>query len=630
MKCPRCTAENLPDSRFCHKCATPLPWEDKAQPPITQTLGLTAELERGSLLAARYEVIEEIGRGGMGRVYKVFDRKVREVVALKLIRPEISVSEKAVERFKNELRFARKIAHRHVCRMYDVGEEGLTHFLTMEYVPGEDLKAFIRRSGQLTPAKAVSLARQTAEGLAEAHRLGVIHRDLKPQNIMIDGEGNARIMDFGIARIQEVEGLTGSGVFIGTPEYMSPEQAELKNVDSRTDIYSLGVVLFEMLTGRAPFEGETPLGIAMKHKSEPPRSPSELNPHVPADLASVVLKALAKDPDRRYQSAEEMASDLEAASGGFPLTDARPARREPITSREITVKFQLKKLIIPGVVLAAAALTAVLLRPVVFPGKRAAASPPGTGVSQPAVRPGAQGTAEKNPGLSAPLSRLGSEAIRILKAGDLSELNDAEKFLETIRAVLPSDSNLQEAVSSASDKVRETKKLNEEGRTEEAQRAGREGREEMQKLMAQVAERDGALEARAAAREARGRAERGGRDERNLLFRLSGYEEKNAEAALARDDFAGARTLFNVLSDAYQLSLKAATDEEGCRILQKQSAEMEREIRAKAGPDADAWLLENAAQLKAQADAYLGRKEYENAAACSLQALFLFRKMRGG
>src|SRR4030042_1190698 len=156
-------------------------------PPIPQTLSpLAAQLDRGSLLAGRYEVIEDVGRGGMGRVYKVFDRKVKEIVALKLIKPEISVSEKAVERFKNELRFARKIAHRSVCRMYDAGEEGLTHFLTREYIPGEDLKAFTRRSGQLTPAKAVSLARQTADGLAEANRLGVVHSDLKPPNIMLD------------------------------------------------------------------------------------------------------------------------------------------------------------------------------------------------------------------------------------------------------------------------------------------------------------------------------------------------------------------------------------------------------------------------------------------------------------
>ncbi|MBM3297399.1 MAG: hypothetical protein FJY83_07340 [Candidatus Aminicenantes bacterium] len=631
MKCPKCFEQNLPDSRFCHKCATPLPWEDKAQPPITQTLGTpTAELERGRLLAGRYEIIEEIGRGGMGRVYKAFDRKVKETVALKLIRPEISVSETAVERFKNELRFARKIAHRHVCRLYDAGEEGPIHFLTMEFIPGEDLKSFLRRSGHLTPAKAVSLARQTAEGLAEAHRLGVVHRDLKPQNIMIDKEGNARVMDFGIARIQEVEGLTGSGVFIGTPEYMSPEQAEVKEVDGRTDIYSLGVVLYEMLTGHVPFEGETPLGIAMKHKSEPPRSPRELNAQVTADLAAVVLKALAKKRDDRYRTAGDMGADLEAVSRGLPLTDAQPPPGEPLTSREITVRFRLKKLVVPGLVLTAAVLAGVLLWPRLFPGK---SSPPDlspTAAHIPLAPEAGAAPGEKSVRQPLSLGRLGEEALRYLRSGDLSDLNDAEKFLESFKAVLPRDSELMDTVSSASDKVRETKKLEEEGRTEEARKAGREGREEMRKLMARVAERDDALEARTAMLESRRQAERGGRDDGNLLFRLARYEEQNAEAALNKGDFAGARTLFDILAETYRLSLNFAADGPGCRALQKQCLSLEREVRAEMAASADRWLLENASQIKAQADAHLARKEHENAAACYLQALFLFRRIQNG
>jgi serine/threonine protein kinase len=213
---------------------------------------------RGTLFAGRYEVIEELGRGGMGRVYKVYDQKIKEVIALKLIHPEISVNEKAVDRFRNELKFARKIGHRHVCRMFDLGEDDHKFFITMEYVEGENLKSFIRRSGQLAPRKAISIAKQVCEGLAEAHRLGIIHRDLKPHNVMIDREGNARIMDFGIARFAEADGLTGSGVMVGTPEYMSPEQAETVEVDKRADIYALGVILYEMVTGRVPFAGETP------------------------------------------------------------------------------------------------------------------------------------------------------------------------------------------------------------------------------------------------------------------------------------------------------------------------------------------------------------------------------------
>ena len=168
----------------------------------------------------------------MGRVYKVFDTKINEKVALKLIRPEVASDRETIERFSNELKLARKISHRNVCRMFDLGEAEGAHFITMEYVPGEDLKKLIRMSGQLGVGTAISMAKQVCEGLAEAHRLGIVHRDLKPQNIMVDEEGHARIMDFGIARSLKAKGITGAGVMIGTPEYMSPEQVEGKEVDA--------------------------------------------------------------------------------------------------------------------------------------------------------------------------------------------------------------------------------------------------------------------------------------------------------------------------------------------------------------------------------------------------------------
>ncbi len=310
----------------------------------------------------------------MGKVFKTYDRKVGEVVALKLIRPEISVNEKAIERFRNELKFARRIAHRNVCRMHDMGEEGFFRYITMEYVSGEDLKRFIRRAGTLSSGKAIHIAKQVAEGLAEAHRLGVVHRDLKPQNIMIDQDGNARIMDFGIARFSDAEGMTGSGVMIGTPEYMSPEQAELKEVDARADIYSLGVVLYEMTSGRVPFEGETPLSLAMKHKTEKARDVRELNPLIPPGLAAVIAKCMAKSRDDRFQTAEELIAELDRLEQGLGTGERVVADKGRGSTKKITVTLKKQKIIVPAAVLAALAIVAFIVFKV-LPGKGGQASP---------------------------------------------------------------------------------------------------------------------------------------------------------------------------------------------------------------------------------------------------------------
>jgi len=311
MQCPKCKADNPETQSFCGDCGTRLGQVGDAQVSFTKTLEAPVEkLTRGVLFVNRYEIIEELGIGGMGAVYRVYDTKTKEEIALKLIRPEIASDRETIDRFRNELTTARKVAHRNVCKMYDLGEEKSNNFITMEYVPGGDLKKFIRRSGQLSVEKAISIAKQICEGLGEAHSLGIIHRDLKPSNIMIDKEGNARIMDFGIARSMKEKGITGAGVMIGTPEYMSPEQAEAKEVDQRSDIYSLGLILYEMMTGKLPFCGDTPLRIAMKHNSEAPENPNEYNAQIPDDLSQLILKCLEKDKERRIPDADTLFSIL--------------------------------------------------------------------------------------------------------------------------------------------------------------------------------------------------------------------------------------------------------------------------------------------------------------------------------
>jgi len=334
------------------------------RPEFTETMQTPIkELTTGSTFAGRYQIIEELGKGGMGRVYKVYDTEIKEKIALKLLKPEVGGDPEAIERFRNELKYARKIGHRNVCKMFDLNKEEGTYYLTMEYVHGEDLKRLIRKMGFIPAGKTVSIARQICQGLAEAHRLGIIHRDLKPQNIMVDEGGNAKIMDFGIARSLKMKGITGAGVMIGTPEYMSPEQVEGKETDPRSDIYSLGVILFEMATGRVPFEGDTPFTVGVKHKSEAPANPRDLNAHVPDDLSRLILRCLAKEKEKRYQTTDEIIADLDKIERGLPTTERIVPERKTVSSREFTVKFMPRKLILPAVAVLAVILAAIFFWP---------------------------------------------------------------------------------------------------------------------------------------------------------------------------------------------------------------------------------------------------------------------------
>jgi eukaryotic-like serine/threonine-protein kinase len=376
VTCPKCLTENTQDSRFCKTCAKSLPGTPDTGATLTQTLTRPIqELSPGALFAGRYQIIEDLGQGGMGHVFKALDARTGEKIAVKVLRSGLEADGRSLERFSHELTAARRISHRNVCRMFDLGEDGGRLYITMEFVPGEDLKSILRMMGAMSPAQAVGLAVQICDGLEEAHRLGVVHRDLKPANILVDKEGHARIMDFGIARSARSRGITDTGSMVGTPDYMSPEQTEGQDVDGRSDLYSMGVMLFEMATGQLPFEGDTALAVALKHKTERPPDPKSFAPGLPGDLSKVILKCLEKDKDRRYPSAADLRADLEAVAAALPSGSRVVLRRKPATSREITVKFPVKRLVWPGVALVVLVAAAIVLPPILKKGGAGKAAP---------------------------------------------------------------------------------------------------------------------------------------------------------------------------------------------------------------------------------------------------------------
>ena len=268
------------------------------------------QLRPGAGFAGRYEVKEILGAGGMGVVYRAFDRELQEPVAIKTLKPEaIAGGPAALDRFKQEIRLARRIAHRNVVRTHDLGEQNGMYYLTMEYVEGTSLKQLIMSRGNLPLSVTLTVGKQVCRALEVAHAEGVIHRDIKPQNIVVEPSGFLKVMDFGIARLANPpkgKGLTEAGTSIGTPDYMSPEQLAGGELDARSDLYAVGVVLFECLTGRVPFEADTTWALVAKHLEEQPPDPRSFNGEVPESLAVVVLKAMAKKPADRYATAAAM------------------------------------------------------------------------------------------------------------------------------------------------------------------------------------------------------------------------------------------------------------------------------------------------------------------------------------
>jgi serine/threonine protein kinase len=303
----------------------PIATEPVAAAEVTSlTLNLSAPVF--SALNLRYEILAEAGYGSMGNVYKARDRETGETVALKLLKPEIASDQGMMDRFKNELLFARKITHKNVCRVYEFNRVAGVAYTSMEFVEGESLRSVLNRFGGLPLRKTIGLSLQICSGLKEAHAQGIVHRDLKPENVMIDAQGNVKIMDFGIARsIEAATRLTGS--MIGTPAYMAPEQVGGKAIDYRTDIYSLGLILYEMFTGAPAFTADTPIAVAMKQLRESPPPPHEVEPTVPVDVERAILKCLEKDPARRFQSVAELEKALRSATTLVPhaATAATPA-----------------------------------------------------------------------------------------------------------------------------------------------------------------------------------------------------------------------------------------------------------------------------------------------------------------
>ena len=272
-------------------------------------------LEPGAILATRYEILEVLGRGGMGSVYKARDRELDRLVALKVIRPELARNAAIVERFKQELRLSHQVTHRNVIRMYDLGEDAGLRFITMELVAGRDLRSIIEEKGKLPPDETVAILQQICYALEAAHAVGVLHRDLKPQNIMVDDAGRVVVMDFGLARTIEGDGMTQSGAIVGTMEYMSPEQALGKNLDQRSDIFALGLICYEMLTGNMPYRAESALASLIKRTRERAEPVTTHDPAIPQALSGIVAKCLETDVEQRYKNTGEILQDLEAWRG---------------------------------------------------------------------------------------------------------------------------------------------------------------------------------------------------------------------------------------------------------------------------------------------------------------------------
>ncbi len=399
MQCPLCQTENPPAAASCTKCSTPLPlndqtldgtlpsntppahttppgtsaWSVAVSPPPDAPYAQGEELV-GTLLADRYGILALLGQGGMGAVYKAHDTELERLVALKLIRPDLASNPEILRRFKQELILAREVTHRNVIRIFDLGQAKGFKFITMEYVEGRDLRVILREREKLPPEETVRIIAQVCRALEAAHAAGVVHRDLKPQNIMLDAKDRVYVMDFGIAHSLETPGMTQTGALMGTPEYMSPEQAKGIKVDPRSDLFSLGIIFYELLTGISPFKADTALATLLKRTQERAQPPAEIDPAIPKAISDVVMKCLEIDRDQRFSNAREILEDLgqEMPTSVRTVAPTLPPLIPAPQAAEISPFVRYRTWIAGAAAVVLLAAVGIAFRGKIFPAKRAA------------------------------------------------------------------------------------------------------------------------------------------------------------------------------------------------------------------------------------------------------------------
>lgn len=283
----------------------------------------------------RYEIIERIGVGGMAIVYKAKDLLLNRVVTIKVLREQFASDDDFVRRFRREAQSAASLSHPNIVSIYDVGKDGDTEYIVMEYVEGQNLKELIRNYAPLSSEQSINLAMQIAQAIRHAHEHNIIHRDIKPHNILVTADGRLKVTDFGIARAVSAATMTHTGDIVGSVHYLSPEQAKGVQTNEQSDLYSLGIILYELLTGKVPYDGETPIAIALKHLQEQPVPPSKLNPRISQELESIILRAIAKSPEQRYKTAVEMLEDLAHVQNGQPIRKVDLPYEEDLESTRI-------------------------------------------------------------------------------------------------------------------------------------------------------------------------------------------------------------------------------------------------------------------------------------------------------